>query len=892
MIIRKPPSSLSQGSATNLVDLSAIKSQRLKRPLLLILCIFILAGLTTFFISAVYLKGWNVSNHFTKIHKETIRRKLPFLFQPYRWIMSHFPSSTQIPRLYIDIKFKEFQKISKAKARGWKAKTNFSRPDDWVSAKITYNGEVKKVKLRLKGKTVNHMIGDKWSYRINIKDGASLFGMRRIIIQNPKTRNYESEILFFHALKREGIVAPRYFFTNVTINGKDIGVMALEEHMGKELLESQNRKEAPIIRFDDDLFYQAYYQHAPFQNVFRNYKALPLRIIGSNPKKKSKDFQTYLKIATGLLRGFVEGKIPASSAFDTVLTGRYLAVSRVWGAEHSLEVDDVRFYYNPITAKLELVGHDGKVLKEGVQTLIYPDNRLITHLLSDPEIRFHFSKTLQRLHEEFQDGITLEWVQKIQDKNLKILQREFYSYEGLNLDEIKRRASVNYKADQGLFSDYPSHINAHYIEGIGGKGFLEIANLLPNLVDVNSIKVTNRLTGKEEQSVLRFPEVIPLVLEATRYETSPRIRKIILNKNYDIKDYNIEISSSVRGTATTMIHEVISYYPVLKSNPIPARSINQILSDFPFITKAGPGTLLMKEGRWNIDDWLFVPQNFELIIQEGTLLKFASSVGIISKGRLMIDGTTDNPVVLRGNDETDLWQGIAVLNTKEPSVWSNATIKNTTGIKLEEWSLTAGTTFYQADVVLNNVLFSGNLCEDSLNIIRSNFELNEVSIKNALSDGFDSDFSKGVVSKGTFENIGLAGGGDAIDVSGTTIKIRGTEFKHIGDKAISAGENSTVTGSKLIIDGAVAGIVSKDGSHVFLEDVSISGFKVASMMTYIKKQEYGPATIIASNIKTGGIPDSVIAEKRSQILIDGLEVLGRELDVKQLYSTTMKPTLK
>ena len=44
----------------------------------------------------------------------------------------------------------------------------------------------------------------------------------------------ESEILLFEALKREGILVPRYFFVEVSINGKNIGLMALEEHFSKE----------------------------------------------------------------------------------------------------------------------------------------------------------------------------------------------------------------------------------------------------------------------------------------------------------------------------------------------------------------------------------------------------------------------------------------------------------------------------------------------------------------------------------------------------------------------------------------------------------------------------------------------------------------------------------
>ena len=58
---------------------------------------------------------------------------------------------------------------------------------------------------------------------------------------------------FFEALKREGILVPRYFFVDLTVNGSYIGIMAFEEHFSKELLESQGRKESVILKFDDSL---------------------------------------------------------------------------------------------------------------------------------------------------------------------------------------------------------------------------------------------------------------------------------------------------------------------------------------------------------------------------------------------------------------------------------------------------------------------------------------------------------------------------------------------------------------------------------------------------------------------------------------------------------------
>ena len=841
------------------------------------------------FVLAVYVKGWNSAQHFSEVHKETMRRKIPILIRPEIWFKSLLPSSAAIPKLYIDIKFKDFQKILQQREAARKIYKIVQGSDDWVPASISYNDVKTKVKLRIKGDTLAHMHGEKSSFRINTKGGKSFFGMRRFSIQNPSTRNYESEILFYHALQREGIMVPRYFFVNVTINGQDIGIMALEEHMSKELLESQNRKESPIIRFDDKAYFDAY--ETPFFMLFGNYKTMPVSTVGGNPKKNSAAFQLYLQTAVGLLRGFALGEIPPSQAFDPVVTGRYLAVTKVWGAEHSLSLDDARFYYNPITAKLELIGHDGHIYYAPLDL----DRPLARQLLADPEIKSVYSETLQRIDREFQEGITMKWAQEVQDRNVSILQQEFYAVEKLDLNRVKKRASVAHKLDQGLFDNYPSYLNVYYIEGADQKGVLEITNSIPNPIDVTSIKVVNRLTGTEVPVSSNLFKMVPFLLKGTLFESTPKVIRIVLDKNYDLKRYGIQVSSNIRGGGKQKVHEAISYYPSLKISPIPDRSISQVLSDFSFITQTEPNTLRVDQGEWNIDSWLFVPRNFKLIIPDGTVLRFNSSSGIIARGPVVINGTTDNPVVFEGRDQKGSqgqWQGIFVADTKEPSVWSNVVIKNTSGISTKGWNLTAGTTFYQADAVLENVSFLGNRCEDSLNIVRSKFEISGISIKNALSDGFDSDFSQGVVTQGKFENIGLAGGGDAIDVSGTTINITETMFKNIGDKAVSAGERSTVTGAQLHIESAGAGVVSKDGSQVSLENSIIRDYNIASMMVYIKKPEYGPATISANNIEAENLPVSAVAQKGSHIFIDGVEIPSRDLDVKRLYATQMKPALK
>ena len=97
---------------------------------------------------------------------------------------------------------------------------------------------------------------------------------------------------------------------------------------------------------------------------------------------------------------------------------------------------------------------------------------------------------------------------------------------------------------------------------------------------------------------------------------------------------------------------------------------------------------------------------------------------------------------------------------------------------------TGAIVFYNSDINIDNVIFSNNSAEDSLNIIESNYKLTNVIFENTISDAFDSDYSNGYI-----ENINLRDvGGDGLDFSGGHVELNKIEAKNIFDKAISAGE--------------------------------------------------------------------------------------------------------
>ena len=97
--------------------------------------------------------------------------------------------------------------------------------------------------------------------------------------------------------------------------------------------------------------------------------------------------------------------------------------------------------------------------------------------------------------------------------------------------------------------------------------------------------------------------------------------------------------------------------------------------------------------------------------------------------------------------------------------------KNLNTLDYKGWTLTGAVNFYESDVNITNTLFYRNQCEDALNIIRSEFILDNSSFEYIYGDAFDSDFSNGSLLNTEFKNIG----NDAIDFSGSTIHIENVD---------------------------------------------------------------------------------------------------------------------
>jgi hypothetical protein len=288
---------------------------------------------------------------------------------------------TALRSLVITLKEKHYKKIKDKRDQSLADGIMETNDNDYVPAKITYNGETYKASIRLKGDWTDHLTGIKWSYRIKLKGNKTILGMRKFSIHHPKTRGYINEWLFHKINKDESLMGLRYHFAEgfLKINLKnsdkvvlrDLGIYAIEESFDKRTIESNKRKEGVILRISENCFWREVKQSWHIGNLTGtnpNTKRRP-RFFGSNHEyistfgyskiASNKTLKNQFILAKNLLELYRERQLLASEIFDTKKLALHTALNNLFGAYHGLETINIRLYYNPITSKLEPISYDG-----------------------------------------------------------------------------------------------------------------------------------------------------------------------------------------------------------------------------------------------------------------------------------------------------------------------------------------------------------------------------------------------------------------------------------------------------------------------------------------------------------------------------------------------------
>ncbi|RMG42342.1 MAG: hypothetical protein D6719_06595 [Candidatus Dadabacteria bacterium] len=786
--------------------------------------------------------------------------------------------------LALDIKFKHFQKILKKRKEALENHLLLTSSEDFVPATITRGSKKVRVKIRLKGDWVDHLKGKKWSYRVKVRDGQTLFGLREFSLQHPATRNYIYEWVFHKMLAHEGLIALKYTFLKLKINGEDKGVYALEGHFDKYLLESNNRREGPILRFNEGVFWDEHARHikearsisnpenfVPPASVteLRDRRYARTSIIDAfNMKRLRQDPQLFEEFlaAHDLLEAYRLNKLPASKVFDLKLMARYFAVLEIMGAHHSSRWHNMRFYYNPVTALFEPVGFDGnsgRVIEDILAESYKSDlDDIRARIFSDKEFLKLYMQSLERLSKKEYLDKFLKANKKEIDYHLQTLQAEFPSvgFTGrvlyMNQSRIRRiidptRAAVAYlkKKEEGQIHLQVGNFHTLPVELVGIKdkdGLVAAVN-----------KNDAFLAGTDFSSPVKYQS---------------REFKII----EEPKSAALKLIYKIYGTTKIYQQEIFPYRyfdPQRFKLAVAAKLPN--FDEFSCLKEESNGVVTLKGRQCEINRDLVIPAGKRFYLSPGSSIDLKNNARIYLGSALIAEGEPDNPVRIFSSDKSG--RGLAVINAAGESYFQYVTISGLKNGFQPGRNISGAVTFYNSPAKLTSIEFKDIQSEDALNIVNSTFEINKASFLNVSSDAFDSDFSNGVLQNCSFTKTG----NDALDFSGSVVTLTDIKLSDIGDKAISAGEASKITAENVTVAKARLALVSKDLSRLSASKVSVSGSQYG-FAAFQKKPEFGGGWLKVRFADVNSVNHLFLRESGSTILMDGKPVTQKISNVKEI----------
>lgn len=720
--------------------------------------------------------------------------------------------------------------------------------DDWVEGEIILGKDQKAdVELRLKGDWLDHLKTDKWSFRIKVGGEDAWKRMKTFSIQQPGARNFLDEWIFHRLLEKIDVLTPRYDFIEVNQNGQYKGVYAYEEHFDKQLVEYKKRREGPIIKFTEDLLWQnvnrEIQMYTDAEGVYNRQftdAATTGQIVPFKQKKtiKSATLMKQFGEAQKLMQQYRYGQKRAEDIFDINAMAKYFAAVDLMAAYHGVIWHNQRFYYNPVTSKLEPIGFDGYSqghdMSWGKKTFIgeYSFNQqneinreaLLELLFKNEKFMEKYTGYLYKYSSRpFFDEFVKSVEGDISDREA-LLQREYPDYK-FDYDKF----FTNARNIRAVIEPYKDESVQAYTESSTDKvKKLKVTNFhaLPLKVLGFGTSAKNLVDTLEKPPLLESNIVrkLPVFLELM---TKPNMKYIFYELPGKDSIYTSPIFSWKAPMGETIVQGIFK------------KSTTTTTAAYEVVGKS----MLFKKGKHTITEDIIVPEGYQVIFPAGLELNFIKKAKFLSKSAVTMIGRENAPIVIKSTDFSA--NGFSVIQAESPSKMAYVTFDGFNTLVTEGWNLTGAVTFYESEINIKNCRFIKNKCEDGLNIVRCKFDINGLTIGETFSDGLDIDFGEGSIKNAYFYKTG----NDGMDFSGSEIAIDNVIIKNAGDKGISVGEESTVFVQKVEIDGANIGVASKDLSKLFVKFIDLKNCN-QGFIAFQKKPEYGGAKIVIYDYKS------------------------------------------
>ncbi|MEM1322321.1 MAG: CotH kinase family protein [Bacteroidota bacterium] len=788
-----------------------------------------------------------------------------------------------LPQLHIDVQSEYMVLLKRKRHEALREGLLISSPKDFVPAILKYQDKAMPAEIRLKGDWLDHLRGSKWSFRIKLGERHSLMGMRRFSIQHPRTRSFLEEWVFHQLLNQEGILNPRYTFVQIILNGQYKGIYALEEHFDKLLLEKQGRREAPIMKFTEEGFWQLQeYEKRTNKDLvpyLPDFEASKVEAFQKGRTLNNLQLREQYLAASQLMRHYQRAGLKASQLLNIEQLAQYFALTDIAQAWHALRWHNLRFYFNPITGLLEPIGFDAYgdegpyrwfskpftgFYNERYSKVYFAEEYLIFYPFNEAPFRQRY---LDYLHQYSRPTFIHQFQQKISTRldSLEQALKTEYSYYDYKKDFLPKNAE---ELRQHLAEYSTEHPPFQYTI------FEPLYDSCRTMTPFSEIAL-NAWRASSESIQLANYFCQPISLQASGPKKSkpihvlPRPQEIAPFDIHQLPDSSLQLQ--IPQTDRYLFYTVpgfehwyrkrISEWPT--ATPISFTDGQRLQLDSLRFKKQG-GVWQIPAGQHQIDEIMVIPAGDSLHIAAGAQLDLVEEAGLLILGKVWIQGTSEQPIRLYSSDGSS--RGCHFLNVQDTLLLENVHFEQLGNWQGPDRWLSGSVCFYESKVVMRHCRFQDIPVEDALNIVRSDAELQQLYFSGCASDALDLDFSRAQISQCHFENIR----GDAIDCSGSRVDMDQIVIRAIGDKGFSLGEQSEVRIRNSKVQAGRIGLAVKDATKAQVQQLHIDNCTYG-LMIFNKKAEFGPAQLQANELAFSFVVDSLFLEKNHRFILNGQE---------------------
>ena len=765
----------------------------------------------------------------------------------------------------------------------------------WYPGRFIHDGEVYKVKVRIRGDLSNHWKDPKKSLRIKFNTDKLFKGYRNLNLVIPSDKAYEIEPVVLEKAREMGLLVPDAGFARVHLNQVNMGLYYWYEQPGKEMLEKLNYPQGEMFS-TDDVWMDTFTEQI---GVTKGWELYPGAFQSSIQKKGGKAagkiqqrWERLLELARDADDAEFSRAIPFLVDLDKFT--KWNALIWLFGGVHPQLADNLRWYYDTTIGLFEPITYDviiNKIhFKDRKREGAFDSFGIGDHLTNLLVLRILRDRNVMRRRNEILYGLLGEQSIALQERldlvygqireglgqglgsnrlgSMDLLHKARMDIVRGNVKTLREwleygRVFVESEIDG---SENDARITFRIFPDSLVETGLENILLTPSVVDPAAISI-NKVTLISPDGMESHPE--PLAVKAGTEGLTIQFKDLDLwtGRNGDLRPKTTKwtLTLDLGGVSGGGLEE--SAYPLfdltftqslsgariepyrVRKSPTrtireddslsdPSLGINRFLTLSPLPFRLDGSNLVLAAGSHILRRDMVIPAGYGLVLEPGGDLKMGPGASIVSHRALHIRGTAERPVKIGPLVDGQPWGVIGVSKASATSTVSHLEI----GGGSEKWIngiyFSGQLCFYRSSVRISDSNIRNGGADDGLNIKHGNFEITDSRFLGNSSDGFDGDWVDGVIRNTEF----TGNGGDGIDLSGSDVVVVDSRFSNMGDKAISVGERTRFYALNVSISGSSIGIASKDLStaHVLASTLKDNGTALAA---YRKKAIFGGADL-------------------------------------------------